>query len=80
MSYVTRYSFGEVAGEENKRNGGRRQILKSFILLQYGQKGGNVTSENWELKISTFWRVEGNADLSFSLSTEVKKKKNNNKL
>lgn len=39
VTYVTGYIFGEVTEEENKRNGGRRQILKSFILLWYGQKG-----------------------------------------
>lgn len=31
--------------------------------------------ENWELKTTEFWRVEGNIDLSFSLPTEVKNKK-----
>lgn len=32
--------------------------------------------ENWELKITEFWRVERNLDLSFSLPTEVKNQKN----
>lgn len=39
-------------------------------------KGGNATLENWELKITKFWRVEGNLGLSFSLPTEVKNQKN----
>lgn len=32
--------------------------------------------ENWELKITEFWRVEGKLDLAFSLPTEVKNQKN----
>lgn len=64
VSYVTWYIFGEVTEEENKRNGGGRQILRSFFTAIW-PKGGNVTFENWELKISKFWMVEGNLDLLF---------------
>lgn len=75
VSYVTRYVFGEVTEEENKRNRGWEADSRVISFTATWPKGGNVTLENWELKISKFRRVEGNLDLLFSLLTEVKNQK-----
>lgn len=48
VSYVTRYIFGEVAEEENKRNGGVGDRFQVIYFTVIRPKGGNATLENQE--------------------------------